>query len=240
MSEAMASGEMRETPRSPVHEPRCTSSMQGLEAVIRLQRRQTNGTGYAPSVPTFERTQGWPPSGSTGFHHVEEDIDMDDRHNSGTSKKDQGGMSGSPGRTGSSQQGDQQSGAGFSGSRGAADGSSGGLSGSSVTGGSIGQQGQSGRSTQSGRSAQSGQTSQSARSGQSGGIRDDASAGEGAAGSGSQRGGMRAPSGSDELDGDVSRTGQSGQSGRSGMSGSPSDTRSSGKSGSGGGSSTSR
>lgn len=48
MSEAMASREMREIPRSPVHEPRCTSSMQGLEAVIRLQRRQTNGTGYAP------------------------------------------------------------------------------------------------------------------------------------------------------------------------------------------------
>ena len=54
------------------------------------------------------------------------------------------------------------------------------------------------------------------------GIRDDASPGEGSAGGqgGSQSGGMRAPSGSDELDDDVSRTGKSGAGGLGGNAGS--------------------
>jgi hypothetical protein len=70
------------------------------------------------------------------------------------------------------------------------------------------------------------------------GIRDKASPGEGSS-SGSP-GGKRAPSGSDELVGDTSRTGKSGQSTPSGTPGSPSDTRSSGNHGGSGKKGTSR
>ena len=88
---------------------------------------------------------------------------MDDKNRSGSSNRDQDGMSGSAGRSGSRR--DEQS-----------DGA---------------------------------------------GIRDDASPGEGSAGNrdGSQDG-RRAPSGSDELDGDVRRTGQSGAGGNAGSMGS--------------------
>jgi glycosyltransferase involved in cell wall biosynthesis len=118
-------------------------------------------------------------------------------------------------RDASSQHSDRQSSptAGdFAGSRGASAGSQGGLSGSSVTGGSIGES-RASREDDRSRSA-------SARSG----MRDDASPGEGASS------GIRASSRSDELDGDVSRSGQSGRAGRSGMSGSPSSMPSSGSS----------
>src|SRR3954468_2994941 len=82
----------------------------------------------------------------------------------------------------------------------------GGMSGSSGRSGSQGDQ-QSGQSGSSGRQGESGSSSQ-------GGIRDNASPGEGSIRSSSE--GFRDPSGSDELSGDESRTGQSGQSGRSG------------------------
>src|SRR5947208_2348880 len=81
-----------------------------------------------------------------------------------------------------------------------------GMGGSSSRSGSQSDQ----QSGSQGRSGQSGSSSQ-------GGIRDDASTGEGSSQRGSQSGsqsgssGMRAPSGSDELSGDTSRTGQSGQ-----------------------------
>jgi hypothetical protein len=149
-----------------------------------------------------------------GCHPAEGRTTMTDRdkNSSGSSNIDRGGMSGASGRSGSSES-RSGSGAGFSGSKGASDRSTDGLTGSSASGGSVGQsasqnRSQPGSQRQAQSGSQSGSRSSSPRGSQDGG-------------------GMKrsASSGSDQLEGDISRSGQSGQGGRSGMSGSPSDSR---------------